>query len=179
MVKKISMVDVAGLPEHESFLVDTNVLCAVHFHSLWDINKVNTYSSFLRDLLKKGITLYVSALSLQELYHLIEKTERKLYEKTHGKINKKDFRKIVLERSRIANELQLIHQQIMGQYVIIDDVLDSEDINEFINKYTVHSYDPIDFTVVSHHASNCPNFITDDSDFKPDGSIVVYSYDDC
>ncbi|WP_303815405.1 hypothetical protein [Selenomonas ruminantium] len=177
MVKLLSSVDCNEIDENETFFVDTNVLCAVHFHtSSWSNNKVNAYSSFLSSLLLKNITLYVSSLSLQEFYHLIEKTERKIYEANNGSISKKDFRRNKVERARIANELQLIHKQIAGQYTLIDDVIDVDDVCNFVNQYTSHAYDPVDFAIVNHHASNCSNFITDDSDFKLDSNITVYSY---
>lgn len=176
MVKLISTVDVNKMTGKETFFLDTNVLCAVHFQTKWDSGKINAYSSFVRDLLLKNITIYVSALSLQEFYHLIEKIEYESYIANHNRISKKDYRRMSSERNRIANLLELIHKQIKEQYVLVNDVLDLEDLNEFVGNYSNHMYDPIDFALVNHHASNCSNFITDDKDFQIDSNITVYSY---
>ena len=176
MVKSVSNVDVDQMTGEETFFLDTNVLCAVHFQTKWDADKIKAYSSFVRDLLLKNITIYVSALSLQEFYHLIEKIEYKSYINNHAYINKKDYRRLIVERNRIANLLSLIHKQIKEQYVLINDVLDLDDLDEFVEKYSTHMYDPIDFAIVSHHASSCSNFITDDKDFRVDPNITVYSY---
>lgn len=176
MVKLIQSVDVTKLKSSDTFFLDTNVLCAVHFQTTWSQNKIDVYSSFVQALLMKGITIYVSALSLQEFYHLVEKKEREIYEVVNGKISKKDYRKITNERDRIANELKMIHRQIVSQYTVVDDEIDVDDLDDFLTNYTMHFYDPIDFALVSHHSSSCPNFITDDKDFQTDSSINVYSY---
>ena len=119
MVTLIKTVDTNQLNSSDTFFLDTNVLCAVHFQTSWNQNKIDTYSSFLQTLLMKDITVYVSALSLQEFYHLIKKKEHEFYETVNGKISKKNYRKIVSERNRIANELKMIHQQIVGQYTVV------------------------------------------------------------
>lgn len=177
MVKLISNVDVNQITCKDTFFLDTNILCAVHFQTTWHPNKIRVYSIFLQTLLMKNITIYVSALSLQELYHLVEKTEYEIYKQSNNSnISKKSYRRMTVERSRIAANLNMMHQQIKRQYTLIDDVLDVADLDSFLSKYTAHIYDPIDFALVNHHASNCPNFITDDKDFQADPNVVVYSY---
>lgn len=178
MVKRISHVKVSEIDCTDIFFVDTNVLFAVHFNlSNWLSNKISVYSSFIVNLLNNGNTLCVSALNLQELYHLVEKIEYNHYISINGKIRPKEYRQIASERTRIAEDLKSKHLEISEQYSVVQSIINFDGITSFVDNYEFHHYDPIDFFVVNCNEKSCINFITDDSDFKHDSSINVYSYE--
>ena len=174
MVKRISDVDVSAINKNEVFFVDANVLFAIHFElSTWSRDKIDAYSSFVLELLKNGVTICVSALNLQEVYHLVEKCECDLYYGSSGN-NIKRYRRIASERSRIAQDLRSKHLEISEQYTVVGSFVDSKRIEDFITEYESHSYDPIDFFTVKYNGKNCVNFITNDADFRSDSNINVY-----
>ena len=77
------------------FLVDTNVWywmtyprATSHIPSL-----INKYQSYLGNALSVGSKIYYSGLTQAELSHIIEKTEREIYERSVGSsIRAKEFR---------------------------------------------------------------------------------------
>ena len=175
MVKRISDVDVSKIDKSEIFFIDANVLFAIHFElSTWSRDKIKAYSSFVLALLENGVIICVSALNLQEVYHLVEKIECQNYIEAHTDIKPKAYRRIAVERSRIAQDLRNKHLEIAGQYSIISSFIDSNMIENFIGKYESHSYDPIDFFTVKYNEKKCVNFITNDADFRRDSNINVY-----
>lgn len=178
MIKSISQVDISSIKSSEQFFVDTNVLCAIHFrHSQWLPDKLAAYSAFILALHKNHNTLYVSAFSLQELYHLIERAEYRVYNASQAvRLTKKQFRGLPVERANLAREIRDIHTEIASQYKIANDEVRKDDMDEFVRSYCTHSYDPIDFIVVNHYHDLCNNFITDDSDFQNDSRLTVYTY---
>lgn len=177
MVNRISNVDIAKISSDEVFFVDTNVLLAIHFNlSNWDMTKTSVYSSFVFSLLSKGNKLCVSMLNLQELYNLVERLEYEQYILADGQISRKKYRKIATERERIAKDLQTKHLELSSYYDLIQCTIKEECMNNFIDNYKSHVYEPIDFITVRYNTNNCRNFITDDSDFKCDPNLNVYSY---
>ena len=178
MIHQISNVNVSAIGKDEIFFVDTNVLLAVHFgfSRNWSAHKIGVYASFILALLKEDVTVCVSALNLQELYHLVEKCECNLYygSPRNNVVNLKRYRRIASERSRIAQDLRSKHLEISEQYSVVESVVDVKNVEDFINNYESHSYDPIDFFTARHNGKNCVNFITDDADFRRDSNINVY-----
>ena len=181
MVKLISDVDFEEITSEEKFLIDTNVLLAVHFgSSLWSAEKIEQYANFILALLKNGNELYVSALNLQELCHSFENNEFSQYKKVNGKgreFTKKMYRAIEEERTRLAKDLQSKHSEISDQYIVISGNITNDMIKDFIEDYENHFYDPIDFVTVRYNADGITNVITADADFKKDSRITVYAYD--
>lgn len=177
MFKKISEIDVSEIKENEVFFVDTNVLLAIHFDlSSWRDAKKSIYANFVLSLLNNGNKLCVSMLNLQELYNLVERLEYEQYRLTYPNISRKDYRKIETERTRIKTDLQSKHAEISEYYSLVPCLITGEYVKNFVDNYSSHLYEPIDFLVVRHNSNKCVNFITDDSDFKYDSNIMVFSY---
>ncbi len=177
MVHDINAVDLAEIPRDAPFLVDTNVLCRIHLGEPctdWPEEKVNDYSNFIGGLLLRGNRLLVSLFNLQEIFHTVERMEfnknRKLYK------DKKVFRNTPAERQALQTKLRGIIAQIKSSYFLLEDTISSGDTDSFLSSYCTHTYDPIDYLVVEHNCSSCVNFITDDTDFRPDSRLNVYAY---
>lgn len=180
MVKRISDTDFDSMSNEEIFFVDTNVLFAVHFLELrWGAEKISQYSNFILKLLKNGNKICVSALNLQELFHLVENNEFRQYKVVNhlGRdFNKKMYREIAEERARLAQDLQKKYLEISEQYSVVSGSITGHMIEQFLNDYNKHFFDPIDFLTVKYNSNNVMNFITDDSDFKKYPEITVYTY---
>lgn len=182
MVKLISEIDLDDISSDEVFFVDTNVLLGVHFGSQrWSEEKIACYSNFILGLLNKGNKVCVSALNLQELFHSVENNEFKQYKRVNhnndGNFTKKMYRAIEEERQRLAEDLKNKHLEISEQYSVVSGNISNEMIKNFLADYKNHFYDPIDFITVRYNTNGVINFITDDSDFKKDSDIVVYTYE--
>lgn len=182
MVKLISEIDLDDISSEEVFFVDTNVLLVVHFGSRsWSEEKIACYSNFILGLLNKGNKICVSALNLQELFHSVENNEFKQYKRVNHDndrtFTKKVYRSIEEERQRLAKDLQSKHLEISEQYSVVSGNVTNDMIKNFLGDYENHFYDPIDFITVRYNTGGVVNFITDDSDFKKDSSIVVYTYE--
>lgn len=181
MVKFISRVDVKEISKEEVFFVDTNVLLAVHFvsSSSWTVEKVAQYAKFILGLFNNGNKICVSALNLQELCHTFENNEYQQYKIVNNKddsFTKKKYRNIAEERQRLAKDLNDKHLEISEQYSVINGNVSNEMIKHFIEDYTEHFYDPVDFITVNYNSNGITNFITDDSDFKRDSRLTIYTY---
>ncbi len=164
-----------------AYILDTNVLAALQFpHIKWKQEKVAAYSGFILKLLENNATLYVSTLSLQELYHLAEKIAYNHYcivnELRQKQFRQKQYRKIVSEREKLAETLQAIHSVIAEQFTLIEEHITIQDTQNFINAYAKHSYDPMDFLLIEHNLKRCKNVITDDKDFQIDSRLNIFCY---
>ncbi|MBQ3444230.1 MAG: hypothetical protein IJG33_13405 [Selenomonadaceae bacterium] len=181
MVKLISEMDLDEIASEEIFFVDTNILLVVHFGSRsWSEEKIACYSNFILGLLNRGNKICVSALNLQELCHSVENNEFKQYKVVNHKdrsFTKKMYRAIEEERKRLAKDLQSKHLEISEQYSVVSGDVTNDMIKNFLECYENHSYDPVDFITVRYNTNGIINFITDDSDFKKDSGIVVYTYE--
>jgi predicted nucleic acid-binding protein len=170
----IATTNISGISPREKFFIDTNVLAFLHFgypSPRLRPSKIAAYSNFISGLLGNGNDMYVSALTLQELLHLLERLE---CARAFGKVHVKTFRAMPAERAKLETRLKSIVRQIYINYKIVDDTVGRADIDKIIKNYSGHSYDPMDFIVVDHHHGRCVNFITDDADFRNDNRIKAY-----
>lgn len=178
MVHAIQKTEISHISEKSHFLIDTNVLLSIHYGACvhqWSAKKKQVYSTFIGDLLKRGNPLHVSALNLQEVCHVVEKTQFKLlYGSVNGSL--KRFRRNNTERKKLQYTLENIFTQIQELYDILPDSVTERDVNDYVANYSTHIYDPIDYFVVDHNCTTCMNIVTDDRDFHDDGRINVYTY---
>ena len=100
--------------QNDIFFVDTNVWFwqtyanASRSHPSAS-NKIREYSTYLISALSKGATLTYSGLILAELAHIIEKTEREIYIKSHVQVNSKEYRhNFPDERGKVVLEVQSV-----------------------------------------------------------------------
>jgi predicted nucleic acid-binding protein len=179
MVKEINTVT-ASFSEEDTFIIDANVLILLHssMTSTEDISKASCYSNFIQELLKSKCTLCVSALNLQEVFHVIERLRYKMHLKDSGlkikDLKLKEFRNISCEREKLSIIQRSKWSQITTTYTVLEDTVTESDLSDFLSGYTTHVYDPIDFLVAKHNSPM--NYITDDKDFTKNMDITVYTY---
>jgi predicted nucleic acid-binding protein len=177
-VAQISNFDIANYTSWK-FVVDTNVLFFLH-SGYWETDeKSRSYSGFIQDLLSKGLTVVVSAFTIQELLHSIENKEYKLYCRNNSlsekSFTKKDFRKDPTLRENMQRKLSAVVAQLRGAYTIEDDCMQQNWLNEFVSIFLGHRYDPMDYVLVKSMLAKTKDtvFITDDTDFHADKNITV------
>lgn len=165
----------------DSYIIDTNILsCLFVSNQQWSSQKKSAYTNFILDLMQKNTSLYVSTLSLQELFHVTERIAYEQYCRTNNKNKRqytlKCFRSDNAERTKLANSLKQIHSMIVNQYQIIEEYITKGDVQDFVKTYSNHVYDPMDYLVVSHNLERCNNIITDDKDFQKDNRLNIFTY---
>lgn len=177
-VTKISNLDISKLDKDIKFVLDTNIIYFVHSGYYNASNqKSKAYSNFIQNLLQQHKTVVVSSLSLQELLFGIENKEYLLYLDRNGikkeKYSKKDFRKDAGERKRIQRKINTIWNEINNTYTLLDSEITNLHIQQFINLFDSHRYDPIDYILTQNYLPKDYVIITDDADFQVDPNVNI------
>ncbi|HCM6912316.1 PIN domain-containing protein [Klebsiella aerogenes] len=166
--------------EHDVFLVDTNVWYWMTYSKGIPANRqyLNAYNSFINLSLTNNSTLFHSGLSLAELAHIIEGTERKIHEGILRKsIQTKEFRHdYSKERSAAMKEVETSWLQVksLAQQVelnICNETTDSCLSNMQTN--TLDGYDLMIHECMKNH--QITNIITDDGDYTSVPGINVFT----
>jgi len=162
----ITQFDVASCNE-STFILDTNVLLYV-FYPNSSPTYAASYSNFVAALINNKKKLCVPMFYLCEAFHVIEKTECKLYNKqNHTSIKLKDYREIPAERSKVKGILRLFLDNIKNipEIVIEEQTLVTSSADTFIDNYDSHSLDYFDLCLEEFSDSNGYPIITNDKDF--------------
>lgn len=171
------------ISKFSKIVIDTNVLLFVHGgYTLTssDRTKAGAYANLINDLMANNNEIFVSTLTLQELFHVVEDKEYKLYNATHSSAfaNKKQFRADVMQRQLLKQKLLSIYSQINSLYTITDYCeINHQNVEDFINTYDSHKFDPMDYILTK--SFNCfPSvyYVTDDKDFQSNPMLDVISY---
>lgn len=184
-IHKINSVDIPNLDKSKNFVVDTNILYFIHSGYYAPLsnsikNKYTEYSSFIAKLITNGNTLYTTTANIQELFHCIENKEYLIYCNINSlnkkTFTKKDFRSISTERSKVRNKLKIVLTEIISAYGFVDVHIQTSCVEKFVNEYTQHRYNPIDYIIVNDSIGKQQlSFISDDSDFTYDSRVDVYT----
>lgn len=168
-VIRISQFDVSSVDKDTVFVLDTNILYFVHSgYYLPNSNKCRVYSNMIQDLLNSNCHIYVSSLSLQELFFGIENKEYKNYCIRNNKnplvFHKKDFRNIAEERLNIKVKLMQVMSEI-SVYTQCDGKVNCSFLENFLLTYNLHKMDPVDYLLVKNYDTEKTIFVTDDRDY--------------
>jgi len=158
------------------FFLDTNVILYLHHppSTASDPGKAGMYSNFIAQLRRAGCSLRISSFNIQEAFHVVETIALKDFNKKNSPpdISRKDFRKRF--RSSVSVTQASLWTQFKNNYSIEDAIANQAMLESFINRYTHHFYDPIDYLFTTNHPT-C-SIITSDRDFSSDPTLTVYSY---
>lgn len=181
----INNIDIATIDKSELFALDTNVLYWIHYSQASDPSlrvlpyQVSKYPDFVSDLLDNGNCLITTVLNISELIHVVENSEHKIYKAmNHSNIKKKDFRKLLSERSKYKKELETIMLQLKETYEDQIKIVDirEEYINNYINNIENNSCDIFDYLIIDKlKKEGINNFITDDKDFITIDGINLFT----
>ena len=157
----------------DCFLVDSNVWLwmtysnAGHSEPTWRGTVRSQYAGFVQKASTADSKLYWCGLSLAELAHIIEKTEREIYEKSVGSIKPKKYRhNLPDERSRIVLEIEAAWGQVTSLADPLIVIIDASTTNAALGRLKTEKMDGYDlFILESMKNQGVVQVITDDGDF--------------
>ncbi|TAN44684.1 MAG: PIN domain-containing protein [Nitrospirae bacterium] len=161
------------------FLVDTNVWYWMTYPNATSNipSRLSDYPNYLNNALGAGAKIHHSGLSLAELAHIIEKTEREIYEKTVGSIKPKEYRhNHHAERSRVVSEIQAAWGQVKSLANPLTTCIDGPTTEAALTRLTSEKVDGYDlFILDSMRNHGVIQLITDDGDFATVHGIQVFT----
>jgi len=167
----------------DTFLVDSNVWYWLTYTKASLVEgygakrRTLDYSAFLNKAIAQRAQLYRCGLSLAELAHLIEKSEREIFEKTHGEIRLKEFRhNYPQERSSIVSEVIAAWGQVKSMASPLNLLLNDGVTDAALNRFTKDFLDGYDLFFLEAMTENkVPQLITDDGGFATVSGIRVFT----
>lgn len=161
------------------FLVDTNVWYWMTYpHATAFIpNQLSDYPTYLNNALGAGSKVYHSGLTLAELAHIIEKTEREIYEQTVASIKPKEYRhNLSGQRTRVVTEIQAAWGQVTSLAEPLTVTINAPTANAALNRLQTAKVDGYDlFILESMKNHGVVQVITDDGDFATVHGIQVFT----
>lgn len=166
--------------EQEKFLIDTNVLFWMTYSKGIPPNQLylHDYNTFINATLANGSLLFHSGLSLAELAHIIEKTEREIHESVIGrKIKTKEFRNDYSnERNDAIKEIQAAWMQVENLASQIELTICPAITSSCISNMPLNTLDGYDLMIhKSMSDSEILNIITHDADYTSVPGINVFT----
>lgn len=161
------------------FLVDTNVWYWMTYPNATSYvpSKLADYPGYLNNALAADSNIHHSGLSLAELSHLIEKTEREIYERSNGTIRPKEYRhNLSGERSRVASEIKAAWSQVVNLADPLAVTIDDMTATAALNRLQTEKLDGYDlFILESMKNHGVVQVLTDDGDFATVSGIQVFT----
>lgn len=168
----------------DCFLVDSNVWLwmtysnAGHGEPGWRAALMAQYAAFVQGAVTENAKVCCCGLSLAELSHIIEKTERKIHELTIRKaINTKEFRhNHAAERTHVVTEIQAAWAQVESLAEPLSITIDSPVAAAALSRMQTEKLDGYDlFILESMRRHGVVQVITDDGDFATVPGIQVFT----
>jgi predicted nucleic acid-binding protein len=161
------------------FLVDTNVWYWLTYpNAISSIpSQLSEYPGYLSKALGTKSRIHHSGLSLAELAHLIERTEREIYEKAVGQVKPKEYRhNLAGERSRVFAEIQAAWSQITALADPLALTIDARTTEAALNLFQTAKVDGYDLFILEAMKNHgVVQIITDDGDFATVSGIQVFT----
>lgn len=164
----------------ETFLVDTNVwFWLTYSRASQGASSYQTrdYPRYLSLLLAAAGRPYWCGLALAELAHLIEKTEREIFEKTAGPIPPKEFRhNHPAERRRVAQEVEAAWVQVAALGAPLETTVGAAATDAALARFLAQPLDGYDlFMVEAAVKAGVTQVLTDDGDFASVPGLRVFT----
>lgn len=185
MIKCNKIVDLrtyASINNTRKFFLDTNVLYWYTYPRFSLPNQLTRtakiYYDFIDKLIAAGNPLETSVYNLTELLNVIEKNEYDIYCNLHTEIpiTRKDFRKMLPERTNVGKIMKTSLNNAKGICKIIDFDFTQTTIHRFVDDFVKHRCDVFDYTILQYCIqSKNLNIISDDSDFSTMEKINLYT----
>lgn len=166
-------------------LVDTNVWFWLAYSNAsstsTSASKIAAYSSYVTKVISSGGTLASCGLLLSELAHLIENTERDIFNRTSSrkKVGKKEFRtSYSAERAKVVREVRSVWGQVSSLAVLLEmnvtEDLTQEALDVFSRSY-LDGYDLFVAQVLVSPKEGVSGIFTDDSDYACIPNISLFT----
>lgn len=161
------------------FLVDTNVWYWMTYPNATSNvpSNLSDYPGYLNNALGANSKIHHSGLSLAELAHIIEKTEREIYTRTTGMVKTKEYRhNLQGERTRVTAEVQAVWGQVASMAHPLNVMIDPITTNAALTRCLSEKVDGYDlFILESMKNHGVVQIITDDGDFATVPGIQVFT----
>ena len=160
------------------FLVDTNVWFWMSYAKSSSTHRqAQHYPPFVKQARSNKATLYRCGLSLAELAHLIEKTERSIYKTASGPIRPKEFRhNLSTERSSVVAEVEAAWGLVKTMAEPLDVAVDDPMTDAALTRYKSQPLDGYDlFILEAIQKAGIIQVLTDDGDFCTVPDIQVFT----
>ena len=178
-----SVVDISSdTPKPEDvFLVDTNVWYWMTYSRASTagakVYQIRSYPTYTNSALAANATIYQSGVSIAELSHIIEKSEREIFNKTNPVVSTKEYRhNFPVERASVCLEINSACMQVLALGESMDISIDSEVVKSALSHLKACSVDGYDlFLLEAMAARGVTQVITDDGDFATVPGITVFT----
>jgi predicted nucleic acid-binding protein len=166
------------------YLVESNVWhCmtysnAGHGEPDWRAALMAQYAAFVQGTVAGNGKVCCCGLSLAELSHTIEKTEREIHEASTGtSIKAKEYRhNFAAQRTRVITEIQAAWAQVASLAEPLTVTIDSPTATAALNRLQTEKVDGYDlFILESMRNHGVVQVITDDGDFTTVPGIQVFT----
>lgn len=161
----------------EVFLVDTNVWLWMTYSrtGIGDHRQTRDYPAFLNRARKAGARLLRCGISLAELAHVIERTEREISGFTDNQ--HKEFRhNHPDQRCRVAEEVQTAWQQVKAMSEPIDITVDDATTDAALTRFRSQPVDGYDlFLLEAMSRGSIQQVVTDDGDYCTVPGIRIFT----
>ncbi|WP_447771961.1 hypothetical protein [Pseudomonas kilonensis] len=163
------------------FLVDTNVWYWMTYSRASSagakVYQIRSYPTYTNNALAANATIYQSGVSIAELSHIIEKSEREIFNKSNPAVSTKEYRhNFPAERASVCLEINSACMQVLALGESMDISIDSEVVKSALSHLTTCSVDGYDlFLLEAMVASGVTQVITDDGDFATVPGITVFT----
>ncbi|EQA5331128.1 TPA: hypothetical protein SMS08_000971 [Proteus mirabilis] len=166
--------------DNDKFLVDTNVWFWITYSKGVPSHRpyLHNYNNFVNTALTNNSQLFHSGLSLAELAHIIEKTEKEIHEATiNVKINTKDFRyNYSAERQNAVKEIETAWSQVELLANQVDLTICPNITTSCMSSMHSNTLDGYDLMIHrSMTDAGILNIITDDGDYTSVPGINVFT----
>lgn len=178
-----NVVDIASdTPRPEDvFLVDTNVWYWMTYSRASVAGakhyQISAYPAYTNNALSVNATIYQSGVSIAELSHVIEKSERDIFNKTNPQVSAKEYRhNFPSERENVCSEIKSACMQVLDLGETMNVSVDSEMVKSVLSHLTTCAVDGYDLLLLeAMAASGVKQVITDDGDFATVPGITVFT----
>ncbi|KJR40950.1 PilT protein [Candidatus Magnetoovum chiemensis] len=169
------------------FFIDTNVWYWMTYPnaSISDTPakhyQTKEYPAYVKKALNNKSKLRWSGLSIAELSHIIEKTERDIFNHNNkSNVGTKEFRHSYQEeRSNVVNEITIACNQVKTFGECIDTTIDNNIADSVLSKLSSYKLDGYDMFILETLLScGILNIITDDGDFSTIPNISIFTAND-
>ena len=172
--------------KEDIFLVDTNVWYwqtytqASILSTPYNQYQIQQYPSYLNKSLSVNALLSYCGLSLMELVHNIERSERKIsiqQGNISGQTKPKEYRhNYPQERANVVSEIQLACSQVKSIAAEIKISIESQVIDSALNRLQTQLLDGYDLLILeAMKRENINSIITDDGDYITVPNIKVFT----
>lgn len=168
----------------DCFLVDSNVWLwmtysnAGHGEPGWRTALMGQYAAFVNGAIAGNARVCCCGLSLAELSHIIEKTEREIYELSSGSsIKAKEYRhNFAAQRNHVVTAIQAAWAQVSSLAESLTVTIDTPTATAALNRLQTEKVDGYDlFILESMKGHGVVQVITDDGDFATVPAIQVFT----